>query len=218
MVLALGIRHGFDLDHLATIDAISRTTKDNKRLSQFAGVLFSFGHGLVVLLVSLLVGSGLLQAVAPPWLNDFGEWVSIFFLLIFGLITVWMLWSLRLDSAAPVGPKSFFLRKLTSKVSGSCSIILIGALFALSFDTVTQVALFSISASIMSGWWLSGFLGLIFMLGMMTSDGLNGFLVSTLIQHADKKSQVIANFLAICIAGFSFILGILALTEKLSFL
>ncbi len=215
MVLTLGMRHGFDLDHLATIDAISRTTKDNKRLSRLAGVLFSLGHGLVVVFISLLVGSGLLQAIVPSWLDDFGQWVSIFFLSSFGFITIGMLWSQRLNSSVPLGPKSFFLNKIANKGLSSFSIIFIGALFALSFDTITQVTLFSISASVMSGWLLSGLLGVVFMLGMMASDGMNGFLVSTLIQCADKRSQVIANCLGVCIAGFSLVLGVWSLLDKL---
>ncbi|QBR84813.1 DNA repair protein [Legionella israelensis] len=215
MVLTLGMRHGFDLDHLATIDAISRTTKDSKMLSRLAGILFSLGHGLVVVFISLLVGSGLLRTVVPSWLDDFGQWVSIFFLLSFGFMTIWMLWSQRLNSSIPLGPKSFILNKITNKVSGSFSIIFIGALFALSFDTITQVTLFSISASVMSGWLLSGLLGVVFMLGMMASDGLNGFLVSALIRHADKSSQIIAYSLGLCIAGFNLLLGVWSLLDKL---
>ena len=64
----LGLRHGLDLDHLATIDAITRTVQGN--LSKMVGFLFSLGHGLVVTIVSLVIGSGLMQTHIPEWLDE----------------------------------------------------------------------------------------------------------------------------------------------------
>lgn len=61
--LLLGMRHGFDLDHLATIDAITRTVRYKPSLSRMVGFLFSLGHGLVVIIVSLIIGGGLFQRV-----------------------------------------------------------------------------------------------------------------------------------------------------------
>ena len=59
MAFLLGIRHGFDLDHLATIDSVTRIVGENRYLSKIVGFLFSLGHGLVVILISLIIGSGL---------------------------------------------------------------------------------------------------------------------------------------------------------------
>ena len=54
VALLLGMKHGFDADHLATIDGLSRfNASANPRLARFAGALFSLGHGAVVLAVSL---------------------------------------------------------------------------------------------------------------------------------------------------------------------
>lgn len=52
--------------------------------------------------------------------------------------------------------------------------ILVGALFALSFDTMSQVAFFSISVQAGQSWMTPMLLGLVFMLGMIVTDGLNG--------------------------------------------
>jgi high-affinity nickel-transport protein len=58
LAFALGAKHGFDADHLATIDGITRyNTRENSALARLAGGPFSLGHGVVVLLVALVAGS-----------------------------------------------------------------------------------------------------------------------------------------------------------------
>ena len=213
MVFALGIRHGFDLDHLATIDSITRTVKENNHLSKLVGILFSLGHGLVVILMSLIIGSGMIHTHAPLWLEAFGNWISIFFLFAFGLLTLWN--TLPHSHVLPTGFKTFFIKKLLGETYNPFVIVLIGALFAFSFDTFSQVALFSISLSVMAGVFFSVLLGVVFMLGMMTSDGLNGLFVSTLIQFADKRSTFISQAIGLLIASFSLILGFMGLLNQL---
>ena len=49
LAFALGARHGFDADHLATIDGLARYSAASRpRLARSAGLLFSLGHGAVV--------------------------------------------------------------------------------------------------------------------------------------------------------------------------
>lgn len=51
LALILGIKHGFDADHLATIDGLARcNAARSPRAARLSGALFSSGHGLVVLL------------------------------------------------------------------------------------------------------------------------------------------------------------------------
>jgi high-affinity nickel permease len=209
MAFALGIRHGFDLDHLATIDSITRTVKENARLSKFVGFLFSFGHGIVVIVMSLIIGSGIVQARSPLWLESFGHWISVFFLLAFGILTLWNI--LPNSSILPTNFRGFLFKKLLGEKYNPFLIILIGALFAFSFDTFTQVALFSISVSVMTSLFFTVILGIVFMLGMMTSDGFNGLFVSSLIQFADKKSALISRIFGLFIACFSLMLGLFGL-------
>lgn len=208
----LGVRHGFDLDHLATIDAITRTVKANVLLSKFVGFLFSLGHGIVVIGISIVIASGVIQAQAPLWLAFFGNLVSIIFLLLFGVLTLWN--SLSNASGLPTGIKSFFWQKLLRKKYNPLLIMLIGAMFALSFDTFTQAALFTISASMFAGMLFTIMAGTFFMVGMMTADGLNGLFVAFLIQRADKKSKLIAQVVGILIGCFSLILGITGLLKS----
>ena len=78
VILLLGMKHGFDADHLAAIDGLTRYNACARpRLARSAGVLFSIGHGLVVVCVAL--GVSMLAQVwrVPQWLEAFGAWVSI---------------------------------------------------------------------------------------------------------------------------------------------
>lgn len=213
MALTLGLKHGFDLDHLATIDAITRAASQKRYLAKMVGFLFSLGHGLVVTFISLLVGSELMATNIPEWLEGFGKGISLFFLIIFGFINLIILFQRPHSERMHAGIKSYLVNKIASKKFNAPIIMLIGALFAFSFDTFSQVALFSLSGSIMSGWIFSGILGLFFTLGMMTSDGLNGFLVSMLIQRADRMAIVISRGLGFAISMFSFITAFFVVIE-----
>lgn len=209
MAFILGIRHGFDLDHLATIDSITRVVSRNRFFSRIIGLLFSLGHGLVVITISLLIGSGLMQSQAPEWLKTLGNWVSIIFLLIFGIVNLWSIFQSPSKSNTTVSLKGYLAGKIISQNFNPLYVILIGALFALSFDTFSQVALFSLTANVIAGWLLSGLLGLVFMFGMMTADGLNGYLVSTLIQRTNKISNVVSRITGLIISLFSMITAVL---------
>lgn len=214
MVFSSGIRHGFDWDHLATVDSITRRVRKNNPLSKLVGVLFSLGHGLVLVLISLTVNSDLFPKKFTPWLETLGDWISILFLICFGLLTLWNI--LPYSSTLPTSIKNLLFDRLVDKKCNPLFIILIGALFALSFDTFTQVALFSTSVSAMTGYLFSTLLGIVFILGMMVSDSLNGFFVASLIQLADKKSIFISRSIGFAIASLSLTLGILELIEQLS--
>ena len=217
MALSLGARHGFDLDHLATIDAITQTVREHRFLSKIVGFLFSLGHGIIVTLISIIIGSGLIQSRVPEWLEVFGTWVSMIFLFLFGFLNLWTIFQNPTHGALPSGIKSYLAKKIFNRSFNPCLIMFIGALFAFSFDTFSQVALFSLSASVLAGWLFSGVLGLIFMVGMMLSDGLNGFFVSTLIQRADRLSLFLSRSLGLAISLFSIVLGVITLVKMIRY-
>lgn len=215
MTISLGIRHGFDLDHLATIDAMTRTVRKNQFESKCVGFLFSLGHGIVVIFISVIIGTGLMQSQIPEWVDHFGKWVSIVFLFIFGLLNLYDLFQNPSPNHVPIGIKSYLAKKMTSKNCSPLWITSIGALFAFSFDTFSQIALFSISASLLSGWLFSALLGIFFMLGMMISDGINGLLISSMIQRADRISLAVSRCLGLTICMFSLTIGFMGLYEIL---
>ena len=50
LVFVLGLRHGIDADHIATIDALTRL-RSGRRAARWCGALFALGHGSVVLMI-----------------------------------------------------------------------------------------------------------------------------------------------------------------------
>jgi high-affinity nickel-transport protein len=84
---------------------------------------------------------------------------------------------------------------------------LVGALFALSFDTISQAALFALTATQFGGWQDALMLGLLFMLGMLVTDGINGFWISRLIVRADEVARVASRVMSLVVAGISLLVG-----------
>jgi nickel/cobalt transporter (NiCoT) family protein len=214
VVFLLGLRHGMDADHLATIDGLTRfNAAVRPRLSRWSGFLFSLGHGLVVTFVAVLVGLFAKRWAIPGWMDSFGAWVSILFLLALGAVNLATVLRAPPDNVIqPAGLKGRFLGQL-SRASRPSLIVLVGALFALSFDTMSQTALFSLAASKMNGWLFSAMLGLTFMTGMMVTDGMNGLWVSRLLRRADRRARVASRVLGLAIALLSFVVAILGIAE-----
>ncbi|MGE5468491.1 MAG: nickel transporter [Ignavibacteria bacterium] len=208
LVFVLGMKHGFDADHLATIDGLTRfNAAGNPRLARLCGVLFSLGHGAVVVAIALAVSLLATHWQTPAWLETFGAWVSIAFLLALGFVNVHaVLRSEPGQIVRPVGLKGRFLGRL-AQASRPCWIALVGALFALSFDTVSQAALFALTASQFGGWQHALMLGLLFMGGMLVTDGINGFWISRLIRRADEVAVLASRIMSLVVGGVSLAVG-----------
>jgi high-affinity nickel-transport protein len=210
LVFVLGVRHGFDADHLATINGLTRfNAQANPRWSRYCGVLFSIGHGVVVVAISLIVSNLAQQWRIPEWLETFGSWVSIVFLVVLGLANLHAVaHTLPGKIVQPVGFKAGFLGKLAN-ASHPLLIALVGALFALSFDTISQAAMFSLTASRIGGWQPALMLGILFMVGMLFTDGINGLWISRLINRADQTALLASRIMGIGVAGVSFLVAFL---------
>ena len=134
----LGMKHGFDADHLATIDGLTRVnSRAGRPFARYCGALFSVGHGAVVMLIALIVGSATSRWETPGWLETSGVWISILFLSALGLVNVHAVLSAAPHEVVrPVGLKGRLLGGL-SRAGSPGPVALVGALFALSFDTVS---------------------------------------------------------------------------------
>ncbi len=214
LIFVLGLKHGFDADHLATIDGLTRfNMRANPRLARCCGVLFSLGHGAVVIVIALVVGSLAQQWQVPQWLEAFGAWVSIGFLAALGAVNVVaVLRAHPLAMVQPVGMKGRFLGRLAQAASPGL-IALVGALFALSFDTISQAALFALAATHIGGWQHALFLGWLFMLGMLVTDGINGLWISRLIVRADQVALVASRVMGLVVGGISLLVAALGLAR-----
>jgi high-affinity nickel permease len=152
--LALGFRHGFDVDHVAAISDIGAGTAEKGRAIVLATV-YAAGHALVV------IGLGLVAVVAggyvPEGLDTLMGRIVGGTLVILGLYVFWSLithgqdfrlrsrWSLVFDvfhrrhrhpdSVEGVGPLGCFL---------------IGCLHGIGAETPTQILLFAATAGMVS--------------------------------------------------------------------
>ena len=217
MVFLLGLRHGMDPDHLATIDGLARHNAQSRpRLVRWSGCLFSLGHGAVVTLVAGIVAATMHEGGAPEWLERLGAWISIAFLLVLGLANIVAVFRTPAGRAVQLrGFKGRWLGRLAG--TGHPAVIaIIGAAFALSFDTISQAALFSLTGAHLAGWPFSVALGLLFTLGMMTTDGVNGVWVATMVQRTDRRTRVASRVMGLSIAFLGVAIAGLGMARLLS--
>jgi high-affinity nickel-transport protein len=126
LVFALGLRHGFDPDHLVAIDGLTRSSaRVRPGVSRWSGLFFSLGHGAVV----TLVGLGVAVAAA--------------------------------DLQAP---------------------------------------LFSLTGASMAGALFAAMLGIVFTLGMVVTDTLNGWWVARVVAGADRRAAFVSRCVSVAIA------------------
>ncbi|MFN3397237.1 MAG: nickel transporter [Sulfurimicrobium sp.] len=208
LVFVLGLRHGFDPDHLATIDGLTRfNAAANRRVARWCGVLFSLGHGTIVMIVALSVGLLAHSWAVPGWLDDIGAWISILFLGLLGLLNLIAVWQTAPGQVVqPLGLKGRFLGRL-QHTSHPALVALVGALFALSFDTMSQAALFSITAAGLGGWEYALLMGAMFMGGMMATDGINGLWIARLIRRGDQLACYASRVMGLTVALLSLLVA-----------
>ena len=208
VVFMLGLKHGMDPDHLATVDGLTRFNATARPgLSRWCGFLFSLGHGLVVTLIAVGVGVAAKRWIIPAWVDDLGAWISIVFLLVLGWLNLAVVFNAHpAQVVQPVGLKGRWLGRF-SRSSRPGVIVLVGALFAFSFDTLTQAAVFSLAATSMGGWGFSVLLGVTFMAGMMVTDGVNGLWISRLVSRADQRALIASRVMGLVVAGLSLLVG-----------
>jgi nickel/cobalt transporter (NiCoT) family protein len=208
LVFLLGLKHGFDADHLATIDGLTRYNSRYRRaFARYCGALFSLGHGLIVIAIAIAVGAASARWDAPDWLEASGAWISIGFLAVLGIVNLTAVLNAGPNEvAAPIGLKGRLLGGL-SRASRPLAVALVGALFALSFDTVSQAALFALTATQLGGVAHAVFLGLLFMLGMLTTGAINGLWISRLIARADQLACIASRVMSLAVSAVSLLVA-----------
>lgn len=201
LVFTLGLRHGFDPDHLVAIDGMTRSTK-----SRWCGLFFSLGHGLAVTLIGIAVALVATEWQAPAWLERTGAAISMAVLLVLGLAN--LLAVLRTPAGgrvALVGLRGRWLTERLARASHPAVIASVGAAFAVSFDTISQALLFSLS-----GWVFAALLGAIFTLGMVVTDALNGLWVARAMASADRRSAIASRWMSAVVASLCLLIAGLA--------
>ena len=215
LALLLGARHGLDPDHLATIDGLTRLhAVDRPRLARAAGAWFSLGHGLVVLVVALATSALAHEVVVPPWLAASGLVVSATCLFGVALLNVGAaLATPRGGVVAPAGLRAALLGRVSAR--SAVGVAGIGALFALSFDTVSLAALFALAASHFGGALQAALAALVFAGGMVLVDGVNGLWMSRLMRNAGASAATASRMMALGVAAVAAAVGVLTVMREI---
>lgn len=202
LVFLLGLRHGFDPDHLVAIDGMTRSTA-----SRWCGLFFSLGHGVAVTLIGVAVALAATEWQAPAWLEHTGASLSIAVLLMLGIANLLSL-ARTPDGTrvALVGLRGRWLTERLGRASHPAVVAAIGAAFAVSFDTVSHALAFSLSGATMAGVLFAALLGMVFTLGMVLTDTLNGLWVAKMMAGpavASRWMSAAVAFLCLLIAALA---------------
>jgi high-affinity nickel-transport protein len=169
LAYTFGLRHAFDIDHIAAIDNVTRKLMQAERRPIAAGLFFSLGHSTIV--VALVVAVALTTISLQNHFEAFkniggliGTSVSSIFLLIIGIANLIVLAQVyRLFRSVRNGgelheqvlqglnAKRGFLGRIfgpvLALVNRSWHMYPLGVLFGLGFDTATEIGLLGISAA-----------------------------------------------------------------------
>jgi len=169
LAYGLGLRHAFDADHIAAIDNVTRKLVWEGRRPVAVGLFFALGHSTVVVGFSCVVA--LAMTAFETRLDMFksvggavGAAVSILFLSVIAvanllaLISVWKtLRSVKAGGAlaeedldrllAQRGVLGRLFGRFIAVIGRSWQMYPLGLLFALGFDSATEVGLLGLSAT-----------------------------------------------------------------------
>ena len=200
-----GVRHAFDVDHIAAIDNTTRKLRADGKRPKSVGLWFALGHSATVLVLAILVGVGARSAQALLEDQSDMHWAlgvvstlsSGGFLYLIGLLNLASLRGVfrvfrRMRSGvydeaefeAYLHGRGLFSRiigRATGAITRPRQMFAVGLLFGLGFDTATEVALLALAgAGAATGvpWYVIVELPLLFAAGMCLFDTLDGIVMS----------------------------------------
>jgi high-affinity nickel-transport protein len=157
----LGMRHGFDADHIVAIDGTTRSLLSQKRDANGVGLYFSLGHSTVVMILAVWVAQATARAGEMlPFLRVVGGDVglaasSLFMMITAALNIVIFRDTLRAvrnpEPSAADAPSGGIMWRIFGRVLRTITrgpqMYLVGFVFGLGFDTASEVALLAIAAT-----------------------------------------------------------------------
>jgi high-affinity nickel-transport protein len=190
LMLMLGLRHGFDPDHIAIIDGVGvRYAVTKPWIAKWAGTLFALGHGAVVTCVAVMI-----SRFSHTW--DFPQQIWNIFDLMPGLLLIALgFMNMRMlktqNHFHPQGWKMFFVPGKLKNSSHPLAIVMIGVLFAMVFDTNTQAAAWAYTATTQLNTQNALILGGSFTIGMIITDTLDSRILYTLMLQSSENDNVL---------------------------
>jgi len=240
LAYTLGLRHAFDIDHIAAIDNTVRKLVEQKSDPSGVGFFFSLGHSTVVFLLAIFTAFSVkFVKTNLPQMQDIGGIIGTFvsgaFLVIIGLLNLIILVDIirvfkkmrkktyqESELEQLLNSRGFltrFVQPLFKFVNRSWHIYPIGFLFGLGFDTASEIALLTLSAgAVQHALPFVGILSLpiLFAAGMSLMDTLDGaFMTSSYNWAFDKPvRKVYYNMTVTTISVFAALfVGLLELTQ-----
>ncbi len=189
----LGLRHGFDADHIAAIDNTTRKLLQEHKRTATVGTWFSLGHSTVVaaMIFVLALFTLFIAGNVTAFRNTgsiIGASVAGTFLWLIGLMNLVIVFEIyrifrgvrqgTLDEAhleeqlAKRGFMNRYFGKVFKIVQEPWQIYPVGVLFGLGFDTASEIALIAISLYALGGVpiWMVLILPFLFACGMVLVD------------------------------------------------
>src|ERR1700688_4333643 len=201
LAYSLGLRHAIDADHIAAIDNVTRKLMQEGKRPVAVGLFFALGHSTIVVLASLAVALAAHAAtdefVAYREIGGvLGTSASALFLFVIAMANLIVLRGVyqafqqvkrgelvrEEDIDAVLQQRGWLarlFRPLFRFVSKSWHLYPIGLLFALGFETASEISLFGLSAqasNAVSSWSLLIFPA-VFTAGMTLVDTSDGVLM-----------------------------------------
>ena len=189
LMFVLGLRHGLDPDHIACIDGLTwRALSHDHEHAHWIGTLFAVGHGLLVTAIAVGVSQLTRTLSVPDTVVVIFGWIPTALLVLVGTLNLRLL--LRKDlSYAPTGWKLRLIPKRLRNHSSPWAVVVIGVLFATVFDTATQASAWGFVASNKGGGLLAAlFAGMVFTMGMVITDTLDGRLICRISRGTDGQA------------------------------
>jgi high-affinity nickel-transport protein len=168
LAYSFGLRHGFDADHIAAIDNVTRKLMQEGRRPISAGMFFAFGHSTVVVGLSIAVALTAASVRLPfettrTLGNSIGTSVSALFLYTIAAANIVVLMQVYRAFRAATAPQTInaliveppanpgilvrLFRPTFALVRHSWHMYPVGVLFGLGFDTATEIGLLGIAAA-----------------------------------------------------------------------
>jgi nickel/cobalt transporter (NiCoT) family protein len=205
----LGMRHAFDVDHIAAIDNTTRKLIADGTRPLSVGFWFALGHSTVVFGLAVLLSMGLRDvANAGDFLGTVGTAVSGTFLCAVALLNVLVLrgmvrsWRAGRDGEVDEaqlerqlqqrGLANRWMGRFTRSIRKPWHSYPVGLLFGLGFDTATEIALLVLAgAGAASGlpWYAVICLPVLFAAGMTAFDTADGVAMTYAYAWADASPQ-----------------------------
>jgi high-affinity nickel-transport protein len=243
LAYSFGLRHAFDVDHIAAIDNTVRKLIQQKQNPLGLGFFFSLGHSSVVFLMVIAIAFSVhwIQSKMPQMEEVgglIGTTISGSFLIFIGIINIVILVNLykvfqklRKGAVQPdileelLEIKGFFSRLISPfyrLIKKSWHVYPIGFLFGLGFDTASEVGLLAITAgAAKSSISIFGILSLplLFAAGMSLLDTADGMIMTKAYRWAFNTPirKIYYNFTITSLSvAAAMLIGIVELAQAIS--